>query len=179
MGSDNILAIVLKASELAAPETSCSSTVKTLVSTRQCGKLPKYVLYTKQDKSNLANYRPISLLSIISKVMEGVINSPIEQHLLSDAQFGFPQGHLAPDLITALVQTWTKELNSTNTEAVHVHMQQDLDNIQAWADKWQVIFVLYKCQAMTIKTFNGIAITEFPTINILGLSLTRDSSGLT
>ena len=71
----------------------------------------------KQDKSNLAKYRPISLLSIISKVMEGVINSAIKQHLLSnnllsDAQFGFRQVHSAPDLITALVQTWTKELNS-------------------------------------------------------------------
>eukprot|EP00061_Rhincodon_typus_P018294 g47407.t1 len=49
--------------------------------------------------------------------MEGVINSAIKQHLpstnlLTDTQSGFCQGHSAPDLITALVQTWTKELNS-------------------------------------------------------------------
>eukprot|EP00061_Rhincodon_typus_P004583 g22931.t1 len=49
--------------------------------------------------------------------MEGVINSAIQKHLLSnnllnDAQFGFRQGLSAPDLITALVHTWTKELNS-------------------------------------------------------------------
>eukprot|EP00061_Rhincodon_typus_P001610 g15269.t1 len=49
--------------------------------------------------------------------MESVINSTIKQHLLSnnllsDAQFGFRQGHSAPDLITASIQTWTKELNS-------------------------------------------------------------------
>eukprot|EP00061_Rhincodon_typus_P002324 g17217.t1 len=130
--------------------------------------------------------------------MEGVINIAIKQHrlsnnLLGDALFGFRQGHSAPDLITILVQTWTKELNfrdessqfqdipagvlqgnvlgpaifsyfindfpsikrpeagmfandctifsticnSTDTEAVCVQMQQDLDNIQAWADKWQ------------------------------------------
>eukprot|EP00061_Rhincodon_typus_P004745 g23330.t1 len=64
-------------------------------------KLPKYVLHIK---SNLATYRPITLLSTISKMMEGVINSAIKQHvfsnnLLSDAQFGFHQGHSAPDLI--------------------------------------------------------------------------------
>eukprot|EP00061_Rhincodon_typus_P006001 g26171.t1 len=52
-----------------------------------------------------------------SKVMEGFISSMIKQHLLSnnllsDAQFGFCLGHSTPDLITALVQTWTKELNS-------------------------------------------------------------------
>eukprot|EP00061_Rhincodon_typus_P003164 g19439.t1 len=49
--------------------------------------------------------------------MEIVINSAIKQHLLSDNLFSDPhfvfcQGHSAPDLITALVQTRTKELNS-------------------------------------------------------------------
>eukprot|EP00061_Rhincodon_typus_P008027 g30266.t1 len=53
----------------------------------------------------------------ISKMMENVINSAIKQHLLSNnllsnTQFGFCQGHSAPDPITALIQTWTKELNS-------------------------------------------------------------------
>eukprot|EP00061_Rhincodon_typus_P007946 g30126.t1 len=49
---------------------------------------------------NTANYS-IRLVWIICKMMEGVINSAIKQHLLSDAQFGFRQGHSAPDLITA------------------------------------------------------------------------------
>eukprot|EP00061_Rhincodon_typus_P003178 g19456.t1 len=49
--------------------------------------------------------------------MEGVINSALKQHqlnnnLLCDAQFGFCYSHSAPNLITALVQMWTKELNS-------------------------------------------------------------------
>eukprot|EP00061_Rhincodon_typus_P001527 g15027.t1 len=66
-----------------------------------------YLTMWKKDKSNPANYRPISLPSIISKVMEGVSNSALKQHLLSnnllsDAQFEFRQGHSAPDLITAL-----------------------------------------------------------------------------
>eukprot|EP00061_Rhincodon_typus_P002792 g18477.t1 len=74
-------------------------------------------VHKKQDRSNLTNYHPISLLSNISKVTEGVINSAIKQHLLrnnllSHTQFQFRQGHSAPDLITALVQTWTKERNS-------------------------------------------------------------------
>eukprot|EP00061_Rhincodon_typus_P000252 g11050.t1 len=69
-------------------------------------------VHKKQDKSNLANYHSVNLLLIISKVMEGVTNSAIKQHLLSEVQFGFRQGHSAPDLITVLVQTWTKELHS-------------------------------------------------------------------
>eukprot|EP00061_Rhincodon_typus_P000065 g10317.t1 len=74
-------------------------------------------IHKKQEKSNPVSYRPNSLLLIINEVMEGVISSVIKQHLLrnnllSDAQFGVRQGHSAPNLITALVQTWTKELNS-------------------------------------------------------------------
>eukprot|EP00061_Rhincodon_typus_P012628 g38484.t1 len=43
--------------------------------------------------------------------MEDVSNSAIKQHLLSNnAQFGFR--HSAPNLITALAQTWIRELNS-------------------------------------------------------------------
>eukprot|EP00061_Rhincodon_typus_P018244 g47343.t1 len=66
--------------------------------------------HERQDKSSLANYHPICLLLIISKMMEGIINSAIKQHLLSEPWLH--QGHSAPDLITALVQTWTEVLNS-------------------------------------------------------------------
>ena len=74
--------------------------------------------------------------------------------------------------------------NSSDTEAVHVQMQQDLDNIQAWADKWQVTFVPHKCQAMTITnkrhsnhrplTFNGVTVTESSTVNILGVTIDQN-----
>eukprot|EP00061_Rhincodon_typus_P008936 g32002.t1 len=103
-------------------------------------------VHKKQDNSKPTNY---SLLSIVSKMMENVINGAIKPYLLSsnllsDIQFGFHQGHSALDLITALVQTWTKELNSrvlssihnsSTTEAAHIQMQQDLDNIQIWTDE--------------------------------------------
>eukprot|EP00061_Rhincodon_typus_P000833 g12913.t1 len=108
-GPDNIPAIVLKtcAPELAAP------LVKLFQYNYNTGIYPAMwksaqvcPALKKQDKSNSANYRAIRLFSIISKlmVMEGVISSAIKQHLLSDnllsdAQFGFCQGHSAPDLI--------------------------------------------------------------------------------
>eukprot|EP00061_Rhincodon_typus_P014136 g40975.t1 len=58
---------------------------------------------------------------------KGVINSAIKQHLLSnnpltDAQFVFYQVHSAPNLITALVQTWAKELNARG-EGIAVYLQ--------------------------------------------------------
>lgn len=55
------------------------STVTTMASTWQCGKLPSHVLFTKEkDKSNSANYCPISLLSAISKGMVDVLDSTLK-----------------------------------------------------------------------------------------------------
>eukprot|EP00061_Rhincodon_typus_P009638 g33292.t1 len=71
-----------------------------------------FLVHEKQDKSNSAKYYPVSLLSIIIKMMESVINSAIKQHLLSHTQYGLHQSHSTPDLNTALVQTWTKEMTS-------------------------------------------------------------------
>eukprot|EP00061_Rhincodon_typus_P002458 g17619.t1 len=97
MGPDNILAIVLKthAPELAAPPAKLFQYSYNTGIYLTMWKIAQLCpVHKKQDKSNPANYCPISLLAIISKVMEDVISSAIKQHLLSnnllsDAQFGF------------------------------------------------------------------------------------------
>eukprot|EP00061_Rhincodon_typus_P008269 g30734.t1 len=116
MGPNNLPAIGLKtrAPELTAPLAKffqCSSNTVIYLTMWKIAKV--FSVHKKQGKFN---HRPISALSMISKVMEGVINNAIKQHLLSnnlltDAQFGFCQGYSAPDHITALVQAWIKELN--------------------------------------------------------------------
>eukprot|EP00061_Rhincodon_typus_P001823 g15879.t1 len=103
MGPDNILAIVLKTS---APELAtllaklfqCSYNADIYPTMWTIAQV--HLVHKKQDKLNPANYCAFSLLLITSKVMEGVINSAIKQNLLSnnllsDAQFGFHQGHSA------------------------------------------------------------------------------------
>eukprot|EP00061_Rhincodon_typus_P018633 g47873.t1 len=115
MGLDNIPAIVLehKSSELASPLAKLLQySYNTDIYPKMYKTAQVCPVYKKQDISNPANYCPISLLSIISKMMESVINNAIKQHLLSNALFGFCQGHSTPNLMTALVQTWRKELNS-------------------------------------------------------------------
>jgi len=100
MGPDNIPAIVLTT---CAPEPA-APLAKLFQYSYNTGIYPAMwkiaqvcPVLKQQDKSNPANYRPIS---IISKVMEGVTNSAIKQHLLSnnllsDAQFGFLPGSLS------------------------------------------------------------------------------------
>jgi len=65
--------------------------------------------YKKKDKHDPSNYRPVSLLSIISKVMEGLINKTLWKHinkhqLISDKQFGFRAGHSTADALTYVTQ---------------------------------------------------------------------------
>eukprot|EP00061_Rhincodon_typus_P009263 g32633.t1 len=83
--------------------------------------------------------------------MDDAINSAIKQHFLSnnlfnDTQFGFHQGHSASNLISVFVRSgdvrsvytmFSTIRDTSDTKAVHVQMQQGLNNIQAWADKCQ------------------------------------------
>jgi hypothetical protein len=55
-------------------------------------------VYKKGDKANPANYRPVALLSLLSKLMEGYVAFHLRRHLetnslLSEHQFGFRKGH--------------------------------------------------------------------------------------
>jgi fructose-1,6-bisphosphatase/inositol monophosphatase family enzyme len=51
-------------------------------------------LFKKDDKSKICNYRPISILSSFSKVLEKVMYNQVQEHLnkysiLAEEQFGF------------------------------------------------------------------------------------------
>ena len=64
-------------------------------------------IHKKSSKSIVSNYRPVSLLSILSKVMESIVNSQfvnfLERHrLLNTRQDGFRRGTGAADLLTVL-----------------------------------------------------------------------------
>jgi fructose-1,6-bisphosphatase/inositol monophosphatase family enzyme len=52
------------------------------------------LLFKKGDKSKIFNYRPISILSSFSKVLEKVMYNQLQEHLnkysiLAEEQFGF------------------------------------------------------------------------------------------
>ena len=73
-------------------------------------------IYKADGKSDPNNYRPISLLSIISKVMESIINDHLRKHLfslnlISKHQYGFRPKHSTLDLLTCTTQNWEKALD--------------------------------------------------------------------
>ena len=65
-------------------------------------------IYKTDDKSNLSNYRPISVLSCFSKILKRIMYNRLYQYLtenkiLYHKQFGFQTGHLTEHAIVQLV----------------------------------------------------------------------------
>ena len=72
-------------------------------------------VHKKNDRSNPSNYRPISLTSIVIKVLEKLVHrkvaSALESHgLLSDFQHGFRAGRSTVGLLSEAVQAWALAL---------------------------------------------------------------------
>ena len=64
-------------------------------------------LYKSDDKLQVENYRPISVLPVLSKVVERVVHSQLNAHLhqldfLYQHQYGFRRGHSTEQAITQL-----------------------------------------------------------------------------
>ena len=70
----------------------------------------------KKDPNNEANYRPISLLPIISKIFERVLFEQIEkfsEKILSSKLCGFRKGHSTQHALLNLLKNWQKTLDKS------------------------------------------------------------------
>ena len=70
----------------------------------------------KEDPNNKANYRPISLLPLISKIFERVLFEQIEkfsEKILSPKLCGFRKGHSTPHALLNLLKNWQKTLDKS------------------------------------------------------------------
>lgn len=119
-GQDGISPFLLKrcAEELAQPLThlfrQCISTSTWPAAWKEARVTP---VHKKKDKADPSNYRPISLLSVVSKLLERVIAEQLTAHLeehrlLSPRQFGFRKGRSASDLLLLLAKTWHDALDT-------------------------------------------------------------------
>ena len=87
------------------------------------------------DRSNPSNYRPIALISCLSKVFESILNRKILKHLslhnlLSDRQYGFRQGRSTGDLLCFLTESWSSSFRDFGeTFAVGLDISKAFDRV--------------------------------------------------
>ena len=83
------------------------------------------------DKSLVANYRPISLLCVVSKVLERLVYNHLLDFVstsLSPHQFGFRQKHSTlQQMLTFLQKTYTSVDLNTQTDVVYLDFKKAFD----------------------------------------------------
>ena len=86
-------------------------------------------------RSTAKNYRPVSLLSVVSKVFEKLVNNRIADHLekcglFSDFQYGFRSSRSTADLLTVASDRIAKAFNrSEATRTVALDISKNFDRV--------------------------------------------------
>ena len=81
-------------------------------------------IYKKDDETDCGNYRPVSLLSVPSKIMESEVNDILVRHvfkdnnLVSNKQWAYRTGYSTELLLTHLTETWRTAIDSGKAVAV-------------------------------------------------------------
>ncbi|CAG2232241.1 unnamed protein product [Mytilus edulis] len=92
-------------------------------------------LFKKGDKKLASNYRPVSLTSIICKIMEKLIRKRIVDHmnkygLFSDRQFGFIGGRSTGLQLLKVLDHWTEILdNGGSIDAIYTDFMKAFDKV--------------------------------------------------
>ena len=73
-------------------------------------------IYKKGDKTNPANYRPVSLTSVVCKIFERMLSEDITNHLKTNSlhpaqQHGFTTGKSTVTNLLEAMDIWTEALN--------------------------------------------------------------------
>ena len=80
-------------------------------------------VYKKNDEADMNNYRPISLLSVPSKIMESCVSDAVVRHvfqnnLVTDRQWAYRQGHSTELLLVHLSEIWRTAIDANRVVAV-------------------------------------------------------------
>ena len=90
-------------------------------------------LHKKRSRSNPSNYRPISLLPIVSKLLETVVSKKVRLFLdpkFNDHQFGFRPGRSTIDMLTQLSQNWINAVGrGKEVRAVALDISKAFDKV--------------------------------------------------
>ena len=92
-------------------------------------------LYKRGDKSAAKNYRPISLTSVVSKVMERIVRQHLYDHLstnclVSNVQHGFRPGRSCESQLLDAVHVWNKSMdNRKSVDVLFLDISKAFDKV--------------------------------------------------
>ena len=108
-----------------------------------CGSFPNYmklakiipVLFKSGDRFQFSNFRPISLLSQFSKILENIFNKRLTyfieaQHILSNGQYGFRSNPSTSLALTEFVEKVTSAMDKSQTTiGVFIDLKKPFDTV--------------------------------------------------
>ena len=92
-------------------------------------------LQKKGPKTSTKNYRPISLTSVVSKLMEKIVRDKIMSHmeengLFTKHQHGFRKGYSCVTQLIDVCEKWTEELDNKNSiDLIYLDFQKAFDKV--------------------------------------------------
>ena len=109
------------------------------------------------ERSTAKNYRPVSLLSVVSKVFEKLVNNRIVDHLekcglFSDFQYGFRSSRSTADLLTFVSDRIVRAFNksgATRAVALDISKAFSLDisftnlSLMEFQVRYSALFLLF------------------------------------
>ena len=115
-------------------------------------------LHKKGDKQNPENYRPISLTSICSKILERIIRDKMEVYLISNdllscKQFGFMKGRSTILQLLKVLDDWTEAVDARlPVDVIYTDFQKSLRFSTARRSFAETNFNWYKRQTACMDT---------------------------
>ena len=92
-------------------------------------------LFKSGDKSTFTNYRPVTVLTAFSKILEriiynGLLNYLNRHKILSDKQFGFLKNHSTEYALTLLYDKISSAINSNElTVGIFIDLSKAFDTV--------------------------------------------------
>ena len=94
------------------------------------------LIFKKHDESDRGNYRPLSMLSVRSKILESCVTDSIADHiftcyrLVTEYQWAYRKDHSTDILLAHLTETWRRALDSNLVVGVlFIDFQKAFDSI--------------------------------------------------
>ena len=90
--------------------------------------------HKKDDKSDISNYRPISLLNTIGKVFEKLVNKHVynffvSNYTISCLQSGFVQGDSTVNQLVSIYNTFCNGKDGKEVRAVFLDISKAFDRV--------------------------------------------------